>query len=116
MRLIPLFGVKVVLGNPCPNQRNNRPQSFHHISQAPEALGCCSRNTEVEMTLDEALSILAESHTQWDPEVGFTVQAVTSPEPRFDTGTYVRAWEAVRMHLGMNINPSPSPSPTPAHG
>lgn len=57
------------------------------------------------MTLDEALQILAESHTRDDDFSGFTVESTRDPLGRWTRYEYVEAWKAVRQHLHLQTEP-----------
>ena len=60
---------------------------------------------EPEMTLDKALSILANVHTKEDYRVGFTVESSPSLPHRWSGYEYVTAWKTVRKHLHLPIDP-----------
>ena len=60
------------------------------------------------MTLDKALSILAEVHTRQDVRAGFCILVGASPEtnaPWIKHSDYVAAWERVRDELHLPTKP-----------
>jgi hypothetical protein len=64
------------------------------------------------MILDRALGILARVHTRDNRLCGFTVEMGAVPQPHHGVlnSEYVEAWEAVRMHLHLDVNPEPQPT------
>lgn len=62
-------------------------------------------NDEHPISLEEALRLLAEVHTQDDAQTGFRVNMGAIPAS-FQQRYYVEAWGVVRVHLGMQTEPS----------
>jgi hypothetical protein len=60
------------------------------------------------MTLDEALRLITDVHTQDDPLIGFTISPGRGPydQHRFTVAEYLEAWEVIRKHLGLQTRPS----------
>ncbi len=62
----------------------------------------------VVMPLTKALTILATVHTRDDEQTGFHVIVGAHPDPHaspYSQGDYIRAWEAVRAHVHLQIEP-----------
>jgi hypothetical protein len=63
---------------------------------------------QVVMPLSKALYILATIHTRDDDQIGFVVEMRASPRwsvSPISEHDYVRAWEAVRAHVHLQIEP-----------
>jgi hypothetical protein len=61
-----------------------------------------------EMSLNEALHILASIHTRDNDDMGFTVEAYLGGDFigwQCSREQYIEAWKAVRKHLYMQTEP-----------
>jgi hypothetical protein len=76
------------------------------------SLACRERMMD-QMTVKEALHVLARVHTNYDEKTGFCIR--TKPDPEIHAGgrvAYADAWLVVRMYLDLNVNPAPTPAET----
>ena len=66
------------------------------------------------MTLDQAIDILIDVHTEDDPVTGFRILIGADPNTRFfgPVADYTEAWRVVRKHNKFRIEPGHYPVST----